>query len=85
MQARAPYGKFPQTMRGGLNSRSGNIAEHKGLHDDLRQLGRNSANLIKSGETQGKYKSNKRGGKKGMHSKNSSRQSEMNGSNRSGK
>lgn len=72
-------------MRGGQNSRSGTIAEAKGLQDDMRYAGRNSNNLVKSSDTQGKYKS-KRGGKKGMHSKNSSRQSEpMNGSNRSGK
>lgn len=70
-------------MRGGNNSRSGNIAEAKGLQDDLRQFGRNSVQ-VKSSETQGKYKGKR--GKKGMHSKNSSRQSEpMTGSNRSGK
>ena len=88
-QTRAPFNKFAgnQTMRGGLNSRSGNIAEHKGLQDDLRMnstqfvSGRNS-NVVKSNDTQGKFK----GKRKQRHSKNSSRQSEpISGSNRSGK
>ena len=67
-------------MRGGYNQRSGNIPEAKGM---LLQTGRNSTCFM-SKETQGKKKTKNQRGKGANNSKNSSHQSNIDGSSKSG-